>query len=126
LAWIGVLVSLVGLLSYFSFFARFPTLRDFPWINLPMVLVGLGISAWALVRRRSVWSVTGLAMSAACAGLLTTYVFYLSNQLPGTDSVVRVGEPAPYFALPDDENHSVSLEDFAGSNLILVFYRGFW
>ena len=124
--WIGLLISLVGLVSYFTFFARFPALRDVPWLNLALVTVGLAVSAWAVRRRRSVWSVGGLALSAACAGLLAAYVFVLSYGLPGTDRVVQVGDPAPAFALADQEGRITSLDRYRGSNLVLVFYRGFW
>ncbi len=124
--WVGALISLIGLISYFTFFARFPALRDVPWLNLPLVLVGLAVSAWAVLRRRSVWSIAGLALSAICAGLLAFYVFVLSYGLPGTERVVRVGEPAPTFALPDHEGRTTSLDQYRGSSLVLVFYRGFW
>ena len=38
--WLGPLISVAGTVSYFQFFARFPALRDFPWINLPLVVIG--------------------------------------------------------------------------------------
>ena len=47
-AWIGPLVVLAGTVSYFVYFFRFPVLRDFPWVNLPLVALGLLISARGL------------------------------------------------------------------------------
>ena len=126
LVWLGVLISLVGLVSYFTFSARFPLLRDFPWLNLPLVLGGLGLSIWALRRRLSSWSTAGALLSAACAGLLVVYVFVLSNQLPGIDGVVAVGDEAPAFSLSDQDGSTVNLADFRGQPVVLVFYRGFW
>ena len=35
---------------------------------------------------------------------------------------IEVGSPAPDFALPDQEGHSVRLGDFAGRALVLYFY----
>jgi len=124
--WIGALVSLVGLISYFTFFARFPAFRDVPRLNLTLVLGGLAVSAWAVWRRRSLWSIAGLALSAVCAGSLALYVFVLSYGLPDTEQVVQVGKPAPAFALPDQEGQTTTLDQYRGSNLVLVFYRGFW
>jgi len=124
--WLGALISLIGLISYFTFFARFPALRDVPKVNFALVLIGLVISGWGVVRRRSLWSIAGFAVSAACAGMLAFYVFVLSYGLPATEQVVRVGEPAPAFALPDQEGRTTTLDDYRGSNLVLVFYRGFW
>jgi Peroxiredoxin len=36
--------------------------------------------------------------------------------------VIEVGTKAPDFSLPDQEGNQVSLSDFAGSKLLLVFY----
>jgi len=124
--WIGALVSIIGLMSYFFVFARFAPLRDFPWINLPMVLIGLSVSIWAVRRRLSFWSVSGALVSTLAASLLVAYVFFLSNQLPDPTRVVRVGDMAPSFALTDHSGKTVRLEDFEGSELVMVFYRGFW
>jgi FtsH-binding integral membrane protein len=124
--WIGALISLVGLISYFTFFARFPALRDVPKVNFALVLIGLAVSAWGLLRRRSLWSIGGFALSAACAGLLAAYVFVLSYGLPDTELVIQVGDAAPAFALPDQEGRTTALDDYRGSSLVLVFYRGFW
>ena len=126
LIWIGALISVVGLVSYFTFFARFQGTRDIPWVNLPLVFAGLVISILAVRRRLSFFSVTGALLSAACAGLLTSYVFVLSNQLPDIDGVVALGVEAPAFTLNDDTGSAVSLAEFRGAPLVLVFYRGFW
>jgi hypothetical protein len=126
LVWVGALLSLFGLVSYFTIFARFAVLRDFPWLNLPLVLIGLGLSIWALQRRLSPWSAIGALMSAACAALLVGYVFILSDQLPDVATVIEVGAPAPAFSLSDHTGATVELADFEGKPLVLVFYRGFW
>ena len=124
--WIGVLVSLIGLISYFTYFARFPAFRDVPKVTFALVLIGVAVSAWGLWRRRSLWSMAGFAVSVACAGLLSLYVSVLSYGLPDTENVLDVGEPAPAFALPDQEGRTTSLEDYRASKVVLVFYRGFW
>ena len=126
LIWIGTLISVFGLVSYFTTFARFPALRDFPWVNIPVVLLGFVVSMMAVRRRLSFFSATGALVSTACAGLLLAYVFVLSNQLPDTDGVVAVGADAPAFALIDDEGSTVSLADLNGQPVVLAFYRGFW
>ena len=126
LIWIGALISIVGLVSYFTFFARFAPVRDIPWINLPLVLIGFAVSILAIRRRLSFFSAAGVLLSAACAGLLMAYVFVLSNQLPDTDGVVAVGAEAPAFSLTDHTGATVSLADFTGTPVVLVFYRGFW
>ena len=50
-----------------------------------------------------------------------------AQELPPSDlNRIHVGEPAPAFTLNDGEGHSVSLADFRGKNVVLVFYRGYW
>lgn len=39
---------------------------------------------------------------------------------------VHVGEKAPNFALPSAEGGTVSLSQFAGHNVLLNFYEGYW
>lgn len=39
---------------------------------------------------------------------------------------VHVGEKAPNFALPSAEGGTVSLSQFAGRNVLLDFYEGYW
>jgi len=37
--------------------------------------------------------------------------------------VIARGTPAPDFSLPDHQGRQVSLADFSGRKLVLVFYR---
>jgi hypothetical protein len=126
LVWIGALVSVIGLVSYFFVFAGFPSLRDTAWLNLLIVAGGLALSVAAVRRRRSVVSVAGGLLSFACAALLVGYVFVLSEQLPNTEGVIAVGAEAPGFSLADHTGAAVSLDHVVGKPLVLVFYRGFW
>ncbi len=125
-AWLGPVVALVGLVTYFTLAVRVPFLRDTAIVNLALVLVGLGLSVWALWARRGFWRVTGTVLSLLFAGLLSFYVFSLSASLPDTAGVVAVGETAPPLSLSDHEGRVVSLADMAGSGVVVVFYRGFW
>jgi hypothetical protein len=126
LVWIGATVSLTALISYFTFFAQFASLRDTPWVNLLAMVSGLGLSIAAIVRRRSVWSVAGGLFSVACAAALVGYVYILSYQIPSPDSAIAVGDRAPSFELPDSTGRLVQLDDYLGSRAVVVFYRGFW
>jgi hypothetical protein len=132
--WLGPLIAFGGMVSYFEFFARFPTLRDFPWVNLPLVLIGIALSLggfWGAYVRGSRWPVKvgaslGLALSLLSGGFLIIYVFSVSNSLPSVTSTTRALEQAPEFALEDSAGRAHRLSDYRGSKVVLVFYRGHW
>jgi cytochrome oxidase Cu insertion factor (SCO1/SenC/PrrC family) len=39
---------------------------------------------------------------------------------------VQVGQKAPDFSLPSTDGSTVSLSQFAGHNVLLDFYEGYW
>jgi len=132
--WIGPLITFLGGVSYFMVFARFPTLRDFPWVNLPLVLIGLGLSTIGLWRayarkapyRGKILGPVSFALSALiCAGLVF-YVFGMSYWLPATTRLTQGLDNAPKFSLVDHAGTMVSLDDYRGRKVVLTFYRGFW
>ena len=125
-AWIGPLVALIGLVTYFTAAVRFPDLRDSASVNLVMVIGGAVIAGWGLLRRRNWKSWIGLGTAVFFASLLFGYVFVLSNQLPPADTAVAIGSAAPPLELPDQTGRVVSLDAFKGERVLVVFYRGFW
>ena len=132
LVWIGPLVALTGVVSYFLVFARWPALRDFPWINLPLALAGFAASVAAFRKRRKdsrlsvslAWS--SLGISALLGGLFCFYVFYFSSTLPVPTAITMEMEQAADFSLADQDGRGVRLADMRGKNVVLVFFRGFW
>lgn len=126
MAWIGPVVAVAGLATYFTLAVQVPALRDSAWLNLVLVAVGVGLSIASLVRGRTVWRWIGLTLSAGCAFLLATYVFSLSSTLPSAGLAVPVGADAPPLSLPDTSGRLVSLADLADQRTLVVFYRGFW
>ena len=132
--WLGPVIAFAGMVSYFQFFARFPALRDFPWVNLPLVLIGIALSLggfWGAYVRGSRWPVKlaaslGLASSLLFGGFLIAYVFWISNSLPAATSTTRALDQAPDFELEDAAGRVHRLSDYRGSKVVLVFYRGHW
>ena len=39
---------------------------------------------------------------------------------------IKVSEKAPDFALPSADGRTVSVSDYAGHNVLIDFYRGYW
>ena len=151
--WAGALLVFFGVVSYPLYFVRFPALRDFPWVNLPMIALGLVLLAIGLVRafqhphifRGKVFGSVLAALALAFGGFFIYGIFIGARHvLPGSYDAPRVGQTAPDFTLPDSQNHPVSLTGVlhspftpenatgAGKNaaqaagVILIFYRGYW
>lgn len=125
-AWIGPVIALVGLVTYFTISANYPALRDSAALNLVVVALGLGVAGWGVFRKRNWKSLLGLLTASAFAALLFGYVFVLSNQLPGAESAAAVGSAAPPLELPDQSGRLVDIDDYLGQRVVVVFYRGFW
>jgi hypothetical protein len=132
--WLGLIVTLVGEVSYFMYFARFPSLRDVPWLNLPIVALGVWLSAlgaWRAFRsparyRGKVAGSLGLLLSLGLALLFNLYVFSLSYGVPPATETTLSLTSAPRFTLTDQNGSEVRLSDLRGHKVVLVFYRGFW
>lgn len=141
--YLGFLLTVAGSLSYFAYFNRFAALRDFPWVNLPAQIVGVGLVGFGLwrayarptaYRGRIAGPVFGF-LSLAVLGLFCFYVFSLSYHVPPASAAPQVGQAAPDFTLPDHNGQKVRLAslftsggspDATGQYVLLVFYRGYW
>jgi hypothetical protein len=126
LAWLGPVLAVTGLVTYFTLAVRVPDLRDTAWLNLVMVGVGLAMSIAALVERRNLWRWIGLTLSAMSTVLLASYVFALSSDVPSATLAVPVGVQAPPLVLPDATGDLFSLADGSDQRTLVIFYRGFW
>ncbi len=130
LAWVGPVLAVFGLLSYFVYFSMWPVFRDFPWLNLLILLGAVGVSVLALGRARSslgrAGSGIGLFVSVSMLGLLCFYAFFLSYQLPDAGRVVDDGTRLPAITLASTDGEAIDIADAAQDKLILVFYRGHW
>jgi len=131
LIWIGPLVVFAGAVSYFEVFARIPALRDFPWVNLPLIWAGVVLTALGLRqalrgKRGRITGSIALLFSVLLAGLFHAYVFWYSYRMPDAIAAPAATTPAPDFTLVDQHGGSVTLSALRGRNVVLVFYRGYW
>ena len=133
--WLGPVATFAGAVSYYQPpIVLVPALRDFPWINLPIVLGGVALSVLGAYRawlrsnlfRGKVFGTIGLVLSLALGGLYVAYIFSLSYMMPGETATTAGISVAPDFELLDQHGKSVRLADFAGRKVVLVFYRGHW
>jgi hypothetical protein len=133
--WVGFAVALAGLFSY-GFFARFSITRDFPWANLLLFGIGGALLIVGLFRafgRPQLYrgKLSGSILTAIALfvfGFFSYEIFYVLRQVPRSAGAPRVGEKAPAFTLPDQDEKPVFLADLLSSSraVALIFYRGFW
>jgi hypothetical protein len=85
--WIGFLCVLAGFLTY-TFFAQFPTTRDFPWANLLLFAVGGILLVLGLFRafgrpqiyRGKIFGLILAALGVSMFGLFSYIFFYELRQ----------------------------------------------
>ncbi|HXO18987.1 MAG TPA: hypothetical protein VOA87_03585 [Thermoanaerobaculia bacterium] len=137
----GFVVCLLGFISYFVLFYRYPVTWDVPWANWLLFAAGLGLLGAGLFRAFRHPEVYRGRVSGPILGVLSVavVVFFLlvtlvgSRRLPVSAGAPKVGEKAPDFVLPDAQGRPVRLSGLLapaagsrGSWVLLIFYRGYW
>jgi hypothetical protein len=131
--WLGLLLAAVGMATY-VYTVRFPALRDFPWVNLPLILTGMFLSAiglWRAIRHPSVYGgkilgILGLALTFATAVFFNYAIFFVTAEVPAPTTISLSMTEAPDFTLLDQQGRPVRLRDYRGKKVVLTFYRGYW
>jgi len=129
--WLGPLLTVVGVASYYTVFFRWPLTRDVPWVNFAILLGALALSAIGLARAwgrrgwRRVGGVAGLVWSTTLTALFVAACTVLSA-LPAPTAALAVGDAVPAVTLQDHTGAAVELAAASAEPLVLVFYRGFW
>ena len=140
--WAGFLLTFGGLFSFLFIFVRFPSTRDFPWVNLlligaSLVLLFIGLKrAFKPDRSKKAKALAAVltTLSVAAIGLFLLSVFVIARQLPASRGAPQVGQKAPDFALKDTAEKQIALSELLSSpingakpkGVLLVFYRGYW
>jgi hypothetical protein len=132
--WLGFVFVLAGVFSY-EYLAQFPITRDFPWLNLLLLGIGLALLAVGLFRAfgnprvyRGKIAGSILSLISVCLAALFCYViFFFMREVPASARAPRIGEKAPDFTLADQNGRQIALADLLPPNgAVLIFYRGHW
>jgi hypothetical protein len=150
--WAGFVLCLAALISYPTFFARYPITRDFPWVNLLLIAVALFLLVTGILRafrrpdayRGKIFgSILGV-LSVFLVGFFLYGIFVLTRNIPASHGSPQLGQLVPDFTLPDSTGSTVtlsnllqspfpaSLQPAAGTAsaktaaVVLIFYRGYW
>jgi drug/metabolite transporter (DMT)-like permease len=150
--WIGFVLSLAAMVSYPTVFARYPVTRDFPWVTLLLIALGIFLVASGVARAfrhpdvyrgKLSGSILGV-MTVLLVGFFLVAIFYETRQIPASHGAPLVGQIAPDFTLPDSKGDNVTLSSLLASSfsadegpttgaasdktaaVALIFYRGYW
>jgi len=142
--WAGFFLNILGVLSYFLVFARYPATRDTPWANFLILAAGIGFVISGLRRaygqsqqyRGKIAGPILALLSLFAVGSFCFLIFYATKQMPKAAGAPRVGQKAPEFVLTDTNHKEVSLANLMTlplpnsstppKGVFLVFYRGYW
>jgi len=126
LAVVSLLLAVAAPVAYILLI-RVPIVRNHPGAYVAAFAVALALAVLALVRGRGrrwpAWIALGVSALLLAGG---TWFNLVVARVPMTPTVLRVGERPPDFTLPDAEGRPVSLAQFRGKPVVLVFYRGYW
>lgn len=133
--WIGFICVLGGFLTY-TFFIQFPITRDFPWANFLLFALGGILLLVGVVRafgkpqvyRGKIFGTIFAVLSVLIFAGFSYLIFYELRQVPPSTTAPRIGQKAPEFTLPDQDDKPVALADLVSGSkaVLLIFYRGFW
>jgi predicted MFS family arabinose efflux permease len=142
--WVGFLLTITAFMSYFTVFVWFPVTRDFPWANLLLFLIAVGLLFAGIQRgfasdkphptlSKVVTSIVA-ALSALVLAFFIFTIFIAARWLPASTGAPQVGQKVPDFTLTDTTGKPVSLNELLSSpvngsapkGVLLVFYRGYW
>jgi cytochrome oxidase Cu insertion factor (SCO1/SenC/PrrC family) len=124
-ALLSVLLSLGAMAGYYAFL-RVPAVRNHPALYLVAFAIAVAIAGAATWHAARWPNFAALGLSVVLL-ILGGYFNFVLARVPATPTVLRVGEPAPDFTLPDATGAAVSLASFRERTpVVLVFYRGYW
>ena len=124
-ALLSVLLSLAAIGGYIVFL-RVPAVRNHPALYLVAFAIATSIAGVATWRAARWPNFVALGLSVVLLILGGVFNFVLAK-IPPAPAVLRVGEPAPDFTLPDASGAPLSLASFREHTpVVLVFYRGYW
>jgi hypothetical protein len=145
-------VCIAAFISYPTLFVRYPITRDYPWVTLILMALGLYLVGSGMARafrqpdvyRGKIFgSILGV-LSVVIVGLFLFGILHLTRMLPASHGAPQVGQAAPDFTLPDSQGNDVTLSKLVDSPfpaagmaatgaapaktaaVILIFYRGYW
>jgi hypothetical protein len=128
--WLSVssVILAVGAIVAYVLLIRVPLVRNHPSAYLAAFALAVALAVLALARGRGrrwpAWIALGLTSTLLVGGVWFNVAV---ARIPPTRSVLRVGERAPDFTLPDADGTPVTLSELRGKKpVVLVFYRGYW
>jgi cytochrome oxidase Cu insertion factor (SCO1/SenC/PrrC family) len=124
-ALLSLVIAIGAVVGYFSLL-RVPFIRNHPVLYLVAFALAAAIAVVATARAPRWPNLVALALAVVLLAL-GGYFNFVMARIPLGPPVLRVGQPAPDFTLPDANGAPVTLASFRGRTpVVVVFYRGYW
>jgi peroxiredoxin len=132
LEWLGVALASGALPAYmFLVMGKGEVARtsaSLPAVQLAAA-IGLVLAAWPALAApvpQGGWSYLPLALALAGYGIMQWYVWVYSRYGRKRGVAIVLGEALPSVQFETLDGNAVSLADFRGSKLLIIFFRGNW
>ena len=139
--WLGLLITVLALLSNLLYFFKLVPAAILPWLNLTLPAIGLIFLLTGVVRafgkshayRGKIWgSIVAVLAALFLAG--SAWLFVQLRNVPRSAGAPQVGQRVPDFTLSDSHGQPVALTQLFSASpgipqpkaVLLVFYRGYW
>ncbi len=125
--WLGPVVSLWGVLSFFVYLFVTSTARTSANLYGMIGVAGFGVLIALLAPAPTPYTALPIfyALIPGLGGALL-YVFWYSRYGRGESAAIAVGQILPEFELQDCDGKPVSSRIFRGAPALFLFYRGNW
>ena len=125
LAVLSLLICGVTIATY-AMLLGVPAIRNHPEGYVAAFAIAATAAGLGLALRRRWYGWVALAVSMLLL-TLGSYVNFVVASIPHEPTALRLGEPAPEFALADAAGRPVVLAEYRGKKpVLLIFYRGYW
>jgi hypothetical protein len=125
MAWLGLALTIGGFLAYFGAAMQLALFQHVPWLFLAVMVLGVSLAAWQLIRRPTLGAGVATTLSVAAFAFAFWYLFSYSI-FDAREARPRIGDAFPVFSLPTSQGGTFRLEDARDKYLLLLFYRGSW
>ena len=127
--YLGVLLSALPLLLFFSYILLFKKLArtnpHLPWVSIPSV-VGYCIVLFVFMKSSNIHYINAMVYSLTAFFITFLYIYWYSNNGRKIAQLLTDTHQLPEFNLKDYSGNEILSSHFIGTKTLIFFFRGNW